>query len=522
MILKLFSHKDKFFIFLLFLFAVLFNQYYGNKGIFPMDSAHFFDSGFRILKGDVPFIDYWLIKGPLLDYIQAFFFSIFGVNWQSYLLHASFFNGLIVVCTFFVLKNFQLEKKYCYLYSFLLSILAYPSSGTPFIDHHSAFFCLLALYSLLLGIKKQKKIFWILVPILLIFGFLSKQVPTVYFSLSLIIVLSLYFLILRKFQGLKLMVLSSLSCIILLLIFGKSQGITFSSFFIQHILFPQTIGSGRLEGLDLSLYTIDNFTLILISLSPLFLLNFKKIIFFKKYKKDNNLYYFLILLFYFISLIFHQIMTKNQTFIFFLIPLVAAFSHIELLRSKIKLKNKINILIILICIFATFKYHLRFNEGRKFHELKNANFDLAVNANKINEKLSGLKWISPQYKNNPKKEVMLINKIKNTLIEDKRRKMLITNYPFFSIILEEKLFSPSRVYTGDGTTHPIKGNKYEKKYKEIISNLVSKNNISVIYITKFKDENINFHYIDELFQNCSKEKIIIEQLSSYNIENCIK
>ena len=73
MISKFFSHKDKIFIFLLFLFSVLFNQYYGNKGIFPMDSTHFFDSGFRILKGDVPFVDYWLVKGPLLDYIQAFF-----------------------------------------------------------------------------------------------------------------------------------------------------------------------------------------------------------------------------------------------------------------------------------------------------------------------------------------------------------------------------------------------------------------------------------------------------------------
>ena len=54
----------------------------------------------------------------------------------------------------------------------------------------------------------------------------------------------------------------------------------------------------------------------------------------------------------------------------------------------------------------------------------------------------------------------------------------------------------------------------------LIKSLVLKNDISVIYITKFKYENINFHYIDDLFENCSKEKIILEQLSSYNIENC--
>ena len=174
MISKLFSHKDKIFIFLLFLFSVLFNQYYGNKGIFPMDSTHFFDSGFRVLKGAGPFVDYWLGKGPLLDYIQAIFFSIFGINWQSYLLHASFFNGLIVISTFYVLKNFQLENKYCFFYSFLFSILAYPSSGTPFIDHHSAFFCLLAAYSLLLAIKKQKNFYWAFAHILLTFGFLCR------------------------------------------------------------------------------------------------------------------------------------------------------------------------------------------------------------------------------------------------------------------------------------------------------------------------------------------------------------
>ena len=521
MISKLFSHKDKIFIFLLFLFSVLFNQYYGNKGIFPMDSTHFFDSGFRVLKGEVPFVDYWLVKGPLLDYIQAIFFSIFGINWQSYLLHASFFNGLIVISTFYVLKNFQLENKYCFFYSFLFSILAYPSSGTPFIDHHSAFFCLLAAYSLLLAITKQKNFYWAFAPILLTFGFLSKQVPAAYFGLSIIFVLTLYFLILKKFKGLKILFASFFSFVILILIFGKSQGITFSSFYIQHIFFPQTIGSGRFESLNISIDLVEKFILIFITIAPLLYLNLKKILFLKKYKKDNELYYFLIIFFYVISLIFHQIMTKNQTFVFFLIPLLAAFSHIWLSKSKLELRKQINIIIILVCIFATFKYHLRYNEGRKFHELKNTNFNLAIDAKKIDSKLSGLNWISPQYKDDPKKEVLLINKIKNILGEDKRKKMLITNHSFFSIILNEKLFSPSRVYTGDGRTHPIKGNKYEEKYKELLKKLFLKNDISVIYVTKFKYENINFHYIDDLFKKCAKEKFIIKELKSYNIENCI-
>ena len=76
---------------LLTVFSVIINQYYGNKGIFPIDSFHFFDSGYRILNGEVPFLDYWVVKGPLLDYLQAGFFYIFGENWQAYVFHASFF-----------------------------------------------------------------------------------------------------------------------------------------------------------------------------------------------------------------------------------------------------------------------------------------------------------------------------------------------------------------------------------------------------------------------------------------------
>ena len=47
-------------------------------------------------------------------------------------------------------------------YSLLLAILAYPSSGTPFVDHHSAFFSLLGIYTLIAAIKTEKGFFWIL------------------------------------------------------------------------------------------------------------------------------------------------------------------------------------------------------------------------------------------------------------------------------------------------------------------------------------------------------------------------
>ena len=520
MISEFLSHKNKIFILFLFFFSIIINQHYGNRGAFPMDSFHFFDSGYRVLNGEVPFIDYWLVKGPLLDYIQAVFFYIFGINWQSYVLHASLINALITISTFFVLKNFKLKTTYCFLYSLLFSILAYPSSGTPFIDHHSAFFSLLGIYSLLLAINNQRKLYWALIPVFLGFAFLSKQVPAAYIILSVCFILFLYSLTNKKFDCIKYSFVSSASFVFLILIFGKSQGITLSSFLDQYIFYPQTIGAERLKNLNLTYQNIiENFILIHLAIIPLFYENLKKIFSIKNYIKHNNFYIFLVLLFLTFSLILHQLLTKNQTFIFFLIPILTAFSHISLTDSKLKFKKPICLIIVLICLFATFKYHLRYNENRKFHELKNINFELAINAKKIHKKLSGLKWITPQFKTNPTEEINVINRIESILKKDTRNKMVITNYSFFSIILDQKLHSPSRVYTGDGTTHPLRGGEYVTKYKELMDNIILRNNISVIYVINAVDKNTNFHYIN-LYQNCFEEISLFSQLKSYELKNC--
>ena len=72
--------KKKFFITFLFLFSLIINQYYGNIGIFPVDSFAHFDTGFRILLGEYPFKDYWVVSGPLVDYFQAIFLYLILVS----------------------------------------------------------------------------------------------------------------------------------------------------------------------------------------------------------------------------------------------------------------------------------------------------------------------------------------------------------------------------------------------------------------------------------------------------------
>ena len=87
--------------FILLIFSFYINYHYANKGLYPIDTFSFFDSGFYITEGQHPIKDFWIISGVLIDYIQAAFFTLFGKNWNAYVYHASFFNSIITV--FFLL-----------------------------------------------------------------------------------------------------------------------------------------------------------------------------------------------------------------------------------------------------------------------------------------------------------------------------------------------------------------------------------------------------------------------------------
>ena len=158
MIKKIFE-KNYLTVLILICFSIVFNTFYASKGVFPIDTFYHYDTGFRVLNNELPVRDYWVTSGILVDLIEAFFFKIFGVSWLSHVLHASIINALIVVFTFFVLKKFNLNSFYSFCYSLLFGMLAYPPSGTPFVDHHAIFLLLGGTYIFLLGIKTEKTVY---------------------------------------------------------------------------------------------------------------------------------------------------------------------------------------------------------------------------------------------------------------------------------------------------------------------------------------------------------------------------
>ena len=156
-------NQNYIFIFVLILVSFSVNQYYAFVGVLPVDSFSTFNSGYDILNGSFPFKDFWAIKGPTLDLIQAIYFKFFGISWVSYAAHSSSFNTLFALSFFFTIKKFKLSSEYSFFYSVLASILMYPTYGIPFTDHHVSIFSILSVFSLCLAIKTGKDIYWFFV-----------------------------------------------------------------------------------------------------------------------------------------------------------------------------------------------------------------------------------------------------------------------------------------------------------------------------------------------------------------------
>ena len=174
----------------LFLFLIIFSFfipfYYGNKGVFPIDTLGFLDSSYNILLGRHPMRDFWIFSGIFIDYSQALFFKILGLHWSSYVIHSALINSFITLYFFFFLYKKKLSFYLCFFYALCFSLLCYSQSGTPFSYFHSLIFSLFAIFSFLLGIETKKNIYWFFVPVFMFLSFLSNQTPAAYINILLI------------------------------------------------------------------------------------------------------------------------------------------------------------------------------------------------------------------------------------------------------------------------------------------------------------------------------------------------
>ena len=501
------------------IFSLLINQHYANRGVFPIDSFLIFDAAYNITLGNHPFKDYWLITGPFVDYVQSLFFLVFGVNWFSYTFHASTFNMLLCLSSFYFFSRLGLNQLNAFLYSLGIAILAYPSIGTPFIDHHSVILSLLAVYSIILGILFKNNLFWFLTPILIIFSFFSKQIPSVYLALffsSIIFFLYVKSNYINK-KNIAFLLFGTLFTFTIIIGIIFVNEIPIKNFLTQYIFYPVSLGESRIGGLSIDLNNIVNqFKFIYLSILPLIIYIF----FYLKKKFNNKDKKDFICSFIFIGsiliFIYCQLLTKNQVLIFFLIPVSAAFSHVYI--KKYFKKKYLIYFVMIIFVFSTAKYHVRFNQNKKFMELINADLNLAVEANKLDKRFGNLKWISPHYLENPETEIDLLINTKNILLNKSERKIIITDYQFFSSFLKNKFSSPNKWY--DNLSVPSKKNKYYNDHKNFFMSKLKDNKINSLYFIG-KDKHKMYFFRELINENeCITKKTYNEILTEFNIKQC--
>jgi len=505
---------------LIFLFAFFINQFSGNRGIFPIDSFSHFDLGYRVLNGDFPFRDYWVVSGPLIDILQAFIFLIFDINWQTYLLNASILNGVVAVLTYKLFLNFKLNRTFSFFYTICFSVLAYPVSGTPFVDLHSTYFSIISIYLLILAIKNENLIYWFFLPIFLGFAFLSKQVPATYIGFSIIMLIAYDFIFNKRVKNLKIFSVLLISTSIFFLLFFSLfyfYEISFQNFLDQYINYPREIGRDRFLTLNYDFKNVIlDFKFIHIIFLLLLVLNISKFFNNKKFYKKVDFKVFLILLLLLLSLIQHQILTKNQIFIFFLIPLFSAFTHIELNDLNYTYKKYLIYFLVCICLITTFKYHVRFNLEKKFHDLSNVSFNNSINGELLDKKFKGLRWITPGTKKRKEviEEIKFLKEILEILKADKQKKMLITNYSFFSVLLGESMNSITRWFPGDDSAFPLRDSKFYNIYRNFLLKQIKTKEITNIYVISDVSEK---SLLDYLPLECLKKSKIHKHLLKFKI-----
>ena len=509
--------KDIKFIFnlvIIIITAVFSNFYFGSIGAYPIDSFAFFDSAYAVMNGTIPFKDYWVMNGAILDFFQAIIFYVFGVNWQAYLLHSSIVNAIFGITSFLLLKNLGLNQPFSLFYAICISLLSYPIVGVPFPDHHSILFSYIGVYALIFSIKYEKKRYWFLLPIIFFIAFFSKQAPAGYFIILLTVVTLLYSVINKKYNWVMPIATMSLILFFFIIFFLITNNIKIEDFFIQYFLFPTTIGEDRFTKINFfSFDLILKHKLIFLCLLILLYIYIHKINNNKKYFFQKESFFVILFICSILIAIFHQSLTKNQIFIYFLIPLLCGFCQSLLDKDK----NFFIIFLLAITLFGTIKYHFKFNIDRKFMELENVDLTIFEKGEDINNILKGLKWTNGEFTGDPKEEVQYLKSTIQHLKNDRRKFIIITNYQFILSSINKNSFSPNRWYTVDGVSYPLKNNKYHVYYKKFYNQKLKEKKIEVIYtILPLTIETIDFVLKKDCFSSLKINPILFE----HRLKNC--
>jgi len=162
----------------------------GERGFFAFDQSIVFDGSYRILCGQVPYKDFIMPIGPMVFWLQAVFFKLFGTNYFSYLAGAASANVLAVICSLIITRLlFPSHKFLSYIAGLLTAIWFYPPFGTPWAEQTAFLFSFLGVTFVLAARHYRKFSLLLLSGCFALLSLLSKQNAGLF-------ILPLYFILL--------------------------------------------------------------------------------------------------------------------------------------------------------------------------------------------------------------------------------------------------------------------------------------------------------------------------------------
>ena len=539
------------------------NFYFGHQGLMPLDDLQNFSSGYRILTGDFPFIDYYSITGPILDIWQSIIYKILGVSWSSLVIHSSILNVLYTLIIYFFLRSHNFQIFYTFFYSLSAGILMYPPAGNPTVEHHSLIISLIAFIFFIIGLKKNNNYYLFLSPLFFTVAFFIKQVPTSYFIIFTIII---YFSqIYKKIDLINFKVLTSSSLISLFIIslYFFINKVPIELFFNQYVIIAMDLGESRFNQVSLS-HIHEN-------ISKLFFLLFLLIpsfVFFIKGNKKNS---FIILFGLSFIICFYEIHSNNQPITFALLPFFLGLLHNDLLinisKSKFTeyffyiiisyaffrilrfefyyfyiylfiliflfnkkfFKNKLkylNFLFVIYLAITTSFYYEKYVKIRSWDDLKKNDLQSSFKGEQIDIMFKNLNWKTINFQDS-NLEKQTINELLIYLktLDENYNYIMITDYQIYNAILNRKNFSPVK-YWFVGATYPHVNNPNRNEFEIFFKNKIINNNIQEIMIdgsANFNENDLNeFKWLATCLLRNKDYSFKNENIKIYKIKkNCI-
>lgn len=132
----------------------------GSLGCYYFDQSIIFDGAWRVLNGQIPFRDFVAPVGPVIFYLQALFFKLWGVTHFAYRLHAAVLSAVLTAVvmqiTLWILPG---RRWLCLMTGLLTTFWFYAPLGTPWYSQDSVFFGALGLAGIFYAFRNGNTFF---------------------------------------------------------------------------------------------------------------------------------------------------------------------------------------------------------------------------------------------------------------------------------------------------------------------------------------------------------------------------